>query len=281
MWYFVYPETENVKEFPFFLHSIGLHELQPPIVKPSGHEYDQFFYNSTGEGMLVIFGKKIHIPEGSGFFIPANVPHEYYPKGDVWNIRWMVPRGDGLKNLYKKLGIEAGKIYKINDVSKLDVILEKMHSELINDKSGGNIFASAYVSVFIAEFARQAGLIKIGEETKEHNDDKYYAKFVRLRDYIQCHFVHNIQMQDLCELVNISPQHLCRIFKKCSGMRPVEYILRVRIDAARELLANTDHEITQIADWCGFQNDNYFWKTFKKITGLTPGEYRQSNLCVE
>lgn len=281
MWYFVYPDTGKVNELPFFLHSIGLHELQPPIAKPAGHEFDQFFYNSTGDGMLVIYGKKLRIPEGSGFFVPAGVPHEYYPLGNVWDIRWMVPRGDGLGSLYEKLGIKGGKIYRLNDISKLDLILEKMHSELVENKTDGNIFASAYVGVFLAEFARQAGLIKSANETVEKTGDRYYAKFIRLKDYIQYHYMHNIQMQELCSLVNISPQHLCRIFKKCCGMRPVEYILRVRIDAAKELLANSCHEITKIADWCGFENDNYFWKTFKKITGLTPGEYRRINICVQ
>lgn len=80
---------------------------------------------------------------------------------------------------------------------------------------------------------------------------------------------------DLCQLLNLTPQHLGRITRTCTGMTPTEYINHVRIDKARSYLGFTNLNACEIARHCGFENINYFFRTFKKQTGLTPGEYRK------
>ena len=279
MWYYEYPPTEDVSFMPYFLHSIGLHELQPPLARPLGHEYDQFFYNSNGSGTLIMNGIGYDLPEGSAFFIPAGVPHEYYPSGDIWDLRWMLPRGDGLPAMYRKLGLENGGVYKLADYRPLDIIINKMHNEIIADNHNGNLFASAYVVEFIMEFARQTGNISTEHNSvADYSDKDTYLKYTDiLRDYIKYHFMHNITLNELCHLIDVTPQHLCRIFKQCTGMRPVEYITHIRLDYAKNLLANTKHSISDISVWCGFENQNYFWRIFKKNVNMTPGEYRKNN----
>ena len=153
MWYFAYPPTESLEKLPFYLHSIGLHELQPPIMKPNGHPYDQFFYNTTGSGTLTINGNAQNLPAGCGFFIPAGTPHEYYPSDNIWDVRWMVPCGNALPVLYERLGIHDN-IFYLKDIARLDSILNIMHRELILDPQNGNLLASAYVPLFLTEFAR-------------------------------------------------------------------------------------------------------------------------------
>lgn len=71
LWYYMYPSTEGVTDLPFYVVSIGLHELHPRIERPDGYDYDQFFYNCTGSGWLEINDHKYELPEGSAFFIPA------------------------------------------------------------------------------------------------------------------------------------------------------------------------------------------------------------------
>lgn len=275
MWYYKYPSTEKVINFAYFLHSIGLHELQPPMIKPQGDPYDQFFYFTHGSGTLILNGKKMNLPQHSAFFVPAGVPHEYYPSEDVWDVRWMVPRGEGLPMLYKALGIEEGGVFPLKDVAPLDIILNKMHMELIQDAVNGNLYASACVGEFIAEFARQAGILSEQESVSEEKKHVYHTYMIQLEDYINYHYMHTITLSELCELIGVTPQHLCRIFKKCTGMRPMEYITNTRIEAAKRLLRESGYSINTIAGWCGFENDNYFWKTFKKLVGRTPKKYRE------
>lgn len=280
MWYYVYPPTEEVMKLPLYLISIGLHELQPYIVRPDGHDYDQFFYNRHGAGVLVMNNVTYNLPEGSAFFIPAGIPHKYYPLGRVWDVRWMVPSGYVLKDIYRQLHIERGGAYKLIDSAPLDIILNRMHDELIRDKVRGNYFASGCIYEFIMEFARQTGVLVPGKAQTE-DMDTYSVYMEQLRDYIDYHFMHHITLQELCSLIAVTPQHLCRIFKKCTGQRPMEYITQRRIRAAKELLHNTKHTVNDICVWSGFENLNYFYKCFKALEKMTPGEFRQQNVTSE
>jgi AraC-like DNA-binding protein len=277
----MYPDTTSVNDLPYFLHSIGQHELQPKTVKPEGHEYDQFFYNTKGEGVLILEGKKFDVPAGDGFFIPAHIPHEYYPKDSVWDVRWMVPRGDRLSQLYEKFNLKGG-VYHLWNLTGLEIQMNKMREELLNDEQLGNYYASAHVQEFIMEFIKQTGMLNRQKQNLSlsysnvvSKKNSYQKHMNILADYVDHHFMNPITEKELCNLLNLTPQHLGRITRACRGMTPIEYINHVRIDKARSYLGFTNLNACEIAKNCGFENNNYFWRTFKKQTGLTPGEYRK------
>lgn len=278
MWYYMYPDTSSVEDLPYFLRSIGLHELQPRICRPEGFPFDQFFYNTRGSGVLILNGQKYTIPAKDGFFIPANTPHEYYPLDSVWDIRWMVPGGNGLAHLYRKLGLTGG-VYHLWNLTGLEIQMNKMREELLGSEHYGNYYASSHVQEYIMEFAKQSGLLSA--EKKEQTEfsvpkEKSYEKHMNtIKDYIAFHFMNPILLSELCALIDVTPQHLERITRACCGMRPIEYLNYIRISKAKEYLENTNLNACQIARQCGFENNNYFWRTFKKQTGLTPGEYRK------
>ncbi len=280
MWYYMYPDTRETCDLPYYIQSIGLHELQPYMCKPNGYEYDQFFYNTTGDGILVLNGIKHHIPAGYGFFIKANTPHEYYPNTPVWDVRWLVPKGPELPALYAKLEIKEG-VYPLQSVAELDIQLNAMREELLNDPIYGALYASSLVLPFIIEFARQAGLL---DKKYENSNVKTvltkstYARHMNtIADFVDHQFMNHITEQDLCSLINVTPQHLCRITRSCAGMSPTEYINYVRINKAKSYLCNTNYNACEIAKRCGYENNNYFWRNFKKLTGLAPGEFRRKH----
>lgn len=286
MWYYMYPDSAGVDDLPYFLHSIGQHDLQPRILKPDGDEYDQFFYNTKGDGTLILQGNKYNLPAGCGFFIPAHMPHEYYPNGTTWDIRWMVPRGAGLPLLYEKLGIKAG-VYHLWNLTGLEIQMNKMRDELLNDTTYGNYYASSHVQEYIMEFAKQAELLKKkpapapNEETGNKKRNTYQKHMNLVSDFVDHQYMNRIAEKDLCTLLDVTPQHLCRILRACTGMSPVEYINHIRIKKAKEYFGFTNVNACEIARRCGYENNNYFWRTFKKATGLSPGEYRKRYHAVE
>lgn len=274
MWYYSFPVDQISERLPIYLYSMGLHDTQPLLFRPEGLSHDQFFYNTHGSGTIIIYGKKHLIPEKSCFFVPARVPHEYYPNTDVWDVRWFVPGGHGIKSLFEYLNIKFG-IYPLKDASVLDSLLNKMRNELLYNDVKGNIFASAYIYEFIMEFAQQSGLIEKDFSIPEQKMTPYARHMKIMTDYIDTNYMQHISMEDLCALEGLTSQHICRIFKHCVRMRPSEYILNTRISHAKEMLIHTEHSISEISYWCGFDNDNYFFRTFKNITGSTPGSFRR------
>ncbi len=272
LWYYMYPSTEEVQDLPLYLISIGLHELQPRIVRPQGYEYDQFFYNTYGSGWLEMNGTTYELPEGSAFFIPKGMPHSYYPDGEIWDIRWMVPGGSALPEFYRKFQLEEGYVFMLQDESGLDRILNQMRMALIGHPEHGTVLAAGSVYSFMMEFAYQGRL----RSTAETVDRPYENQILALQEYIGKHFMYPITLEDLCRVVPVTHQHLCRIFKEALGVRPTEYINQVRVEMARSLLLYSDLPIQQVGEKCGFQNVNYFCKVFKRYEHLTPLEYRNS-----
>ncbi|QRG69345.1 bifunctional transcriptional activator/DNA repair enzyme AdaA [Brevibacillus choshinensis] len=97
----------------------------------------------------------------------------------------------------------------------------------------------------------------------------------QITQYIDEHFQEKLTLESLAEECHGSPYHLHRTFKRIQGITVVEYVQQTRIQAAKEMLLDTDRSIAKIASAVGMQNTPYFMTLFKKLTGRTPTEYRQ------
>lgn len=95
-------------------------------------------------------------------------------------------------------------------------------------------------------------------------------------DYIDRHYEEDIDLATLGELCHGSPYHLHRTFRKVTGITPLAYLQQARVKEAQRLLAATELPVTQIGDTVGMRNTPYFTTLFKKLTGQTPAQYRQS-----
>ena len=93
--------------------------------------------------------------------------------------------------------------------------------------------------------------------------------------YVLDHFSGPLKMTDLAKAVGISISQLDRQFRAQFDMTPSQYLLKVRINAARVELSRSSETIGDIAIRCGFYDQAQFGKLFKRTTGLTPGEYRR------
>ncbi|UKS29516.1 AraC family transcriptional regulator [Paenibacillus sp. HWE-109] len=85
----------------------------------------------------------------------------------------------------------------------------------------------------------------------------------------------NLSLVSVADTVGMSPAYLGRLFKKMTAKSIPDYILEVRIDKAKELLAYSNASINDIAEQVGFASSPYFFKVFKKTNGVTPNDYRQ------
>ena len=93
--------------------------------------------------------------------------------------------------------------------------------------------------------------------------------------YIETHYYEKITLDQLAEMVYLSPAYLSRIFKKETGTTFNDYLIQVRIGKAKNLLHHKDLRVTDIAEAVGFDDQSYFTKVFRRIVGVTPLKYRQ------
>ena len=119
----------------------------------------------------------------------------------------------------------------------------------------------------LKEIAREAGAIA------ERKMNSYYMD--QILDYVQKNFMKELSLEEVAEYVNLSVGYLSNYFKGKMGMTFVDYLTKLRIEKAKELLMYTNDKIYKIAEQVGYQNSQYFVTIFKKKTGVTPAEYRK------
>lgn len=93
--------------------------------------------------------------------------------------------------------------------------------------------------------------------------------------YIQFHYAKKITLEDIAAHVSVSASYLSRVFKREIGQPIMLFLNRVRIEKSQELLTTTDWEIARIAAECGFEDQSYYTKVFKRHSGCTPHQYRK------
>ncbi len=94
-------------------------------------------------------------------------------------------------------------------------------------------------------------------------------------DYIRGHYRQQITIGQLAQMGHMSDGHFCRLFKKFTFQTPVQYINRVRLSAAMDLLLESDRKVLDIAFDTGFNSLSYFIGVFKQSMGCTPTEFRR------
>lgn len=105
------------------------------------------------------------------------------------------------------------------------------------------------------------------------------ARFQKLApavQYLEQHFRENVQLADLAQFCGLSSTHVHRLFRRLLRMSPSEYLLALRLQEGRRLLATTDEPLSVIAVDIGFFDQSHFSRRFRRMTGLTPTQFRRT-----
>ena len=100
----------------------------------------------------------------------------------------------------------------------------------------------------------------------------------RAKEYIEQHQGDGLRLGDVAKAAHISPFYFCKMFKKATGLNFTDYVARVRIETAKNLLLNPNLRVSEIAFEAGFQSLTHFNRVFRGIVGESPTEYR-GHLC--
>ena len=96
----------------------------------------------------------------------------------------------------------------------------------------------------------------------------------RVRQYIQEHFCEEVSLESIAAACGMSKYYLCHVFKENMGVSVFNYLIWLRMEEARRLLATTTLKVSQVGSRVGYADPNYFITAFKKQEGVTPTEYR-------
>lgn len=103
---------------------------------------------------------------------------------------------------------------------------------------------------------------------------KVLAKVI---EHIEEHVSGSIGLDDLARVANVSRFHFLRLFKLSTGITPMAYVERLRLKRSEELMRQGDMTFTEIALAVGFADQSHFARRFRRLNGLTPGQFRQEH----
>lgn len=262
--------TDLESKVPLFLASVGCNHTQEHLARENGYRYIQWIQCKHGAGELLIHDKKYTISENQGMLLLPNIPHEYYAIKEPWEVNWISIGGFAAEQIFKNAEIADTPVLTI---SRPDIILQAMEKALYLAQSG-NALRSLECSKII--YGIIMDIIAFSHTSKNDLKMDQYSKLKPVFDFIEDNYNKVITLEELSEILNLTPQYFCSLFKKTTGIRIFEYINGIRVKNSKELILNHKNmSIKEIAEFCGYDNISYFCEVFKKIEKMTPGEFRK------
>jgi YesN/AraC family two-component response regulator len=122
-------------------------------------------------------------------------------------------------------------------------------------------------------FAKHLGMV--ANQIVVHDENAEPPMITRAKEFIKTHQTDDISLGDVANSVNTSTFYFCKMFKKSTGLNFTDYLSRVRVEKAKNLLLNPNLRISEIAYEVGFQSLTHFNRVFRKLVGQSPTQYRQ------
>jgi AraC family transcriptional regulator len=160
-----------------------------------------------------------------------------------------------------------------------DSVIEQIGRMLLMEAeakgSTGRLYADSLATAMAAHLIKRYSNRRQAIKDYTGGLPKYRLK--RVIEYINENLEEDISLDSLAALAQMSAYHFARCFKQSTGLAPIQYIIKYRIERAKVLLKETDLSIAEIAYQLGFSNQSHFNKLFTKLTRTTPGNYRKNN----
>jgi YesN/AraC family two-component response regulator len=179
-------------------------------------------------------------------------------------------------------GLELIKRIRSNNTN-MKIIILSAYGEFEYAQNAIKYDVDGYILKPIDEQKLEEVLDKITGKLKETNHNAANNSFSKntlvnnARQYLESNYNSNISLEKMCEVLAVSKNYFCYLFKRETNHNIWDYLTNIRIEKAKELLKSSDMKIYEISDSVGFDDANYFTKLFKKITQVTPQQYRGKN----
>lgn len=162
----------------------------------------------------------------------------------------------------------------LDALGKVEALVDSMLDELRKKRTGFSSIVNARFIELVALLCREYE--NQGIKTGTPPDINRAAK---LASFIENNFRNPLSFSSVAKKLGVSTRQLRRIFKKHYGISPLDYLMRVRIYHAANMLNTSSMNITEIASSCGFYDSNYLSHQFKKTVGISPRQWRSQQRC--
>lgn len=219
-------------------------------------------YVSGGHGWLESGGRRGTFSAPALFWLLPGVEHAYAPDEAGWNEWWTLFDGDAAR-AYEDLGYlrRDRLVTVVSDPDGLELAFAEVARAFRTDAADTDVAAAAAVHQLVVA-SRRCG------EPETPTDAPVLAALRR-------HACRPLTIAALARELRVSEPDLRDVTRRAAGCTPKEYVMRVRLSHAKELLATTDLPVAAVALRTGYDDPGYFTRLFTRRTGMAPSRFRQ------
>ena len=230
------------------------------------HNHIELLYVLEGQIDFKVEQRKYLLSAGDMIIVNSEMIHSSKLCGHARYILLQVPLS-AFEGLYENI---ESVVFKENlsssEAEELFSCLEEMLESVDDCKQENRV---KFISLFYDFFYRL--LNSYQTESKKTTSSCYGINRISpVMAYLEKEFRNKISLKEVSEILNVSPEHMCRLFKKYTDMTFNEYLMSLRISAFYQMLQNTNQKISFILEDCGITNYKVFIREFKKTFGKTP-----------
>ncbi len=226
-----------------------------------------------GSGVYLLEGKEYPCRKGSVILYNQGDLHEVASNPEEKIGTYCI----GIANLRKK-GYPENFLYKkgesfVRNSGTMFPTLKNICDQIYMLEDGGdsgNLVAQLLCASFIL-LADQLEDPQTEQELDQHGENMV----LRINAYLNQHFTEPLTLAEIAKELSCSETYISHLYKRVTGMTPIQYAIRRRIGFAQTLLISTELSVTQISIRVGYDNANYFSTLFSKQVGMSPAKYRK------
>ncbi|WP_019536948.1 AraC family transcriptional regulator [Paenibacillus ginsengihumi] len=242
------------------------------LVGPQVLDYYLVHFVVSGRGRFRTQGKDYLLERGSSFFIFPSELVTYESDGDEpWAYRWIGFKGDRAAELLLAAGItERRPVTVSGHPRRMNVLFGRIEETLRSGEPHCDLQAGGYLRLILAGYASELQNNPAPRE-KPSAIQQQVEQAIR---WLTLQYYQPISIEQMAQTLGYHRTHLSKMFKQHTGLSPVQFLLKIRMERAKRLLMEP-LTIEQVASSVGFADPLYFSKQFKKWYGKSPSEYRQ------
>lgn len=249
------------------------HSLGPKL-----YDYYLLHFVESGKGVFRTEQQSYSLQTHDCFLIhPEQLVSYASSQEEPWKYRWAAFTGSASHGLVRQAGFTTGAtVFRAADHSRIPEWIECMQQGFNTRKSSSHTAAIGYLHLIMAE-----AMDHLAEELPLAGPESHLRSTVRqMIQYMGTQYAHPVSIEDMAAGLGYNRAYLSRIFKQETGVSPVTYLLKLRIDKSRQLLRERPGlSIEQVAASVGMQDALYFSRQFSRLYGQSPSEYRRSVLA--
>lgn len=275
----LYTPSEFARSNLLYLQEIGnLQALKSHVSKRRNLDSFLFFRVRSGSGLLGYGGREYTLTAGDCVFIHCKEPYFHRTGDDLWSLEWVHFYGETMLPIYAKYLERGGKpVIRPEEDTAPEQIWEQLRaiahsSDYIRDIRINEVLSS--LLSFLMSYSWDPRL-SAEDSTAEKTLRPVTRQVSALKEYLDNHYSEKITLEGLSEIFFVNKYTLSREFKELYGTSIINYLLMVRITHAKQMLRFTNVSVDEVGASCGITPLYYFSRTFKKIEGISPLEYRR------